>query len=47
VRRGLFSQANSFENQEKAAMLLESSKSGDDGYSHLSAQLERLIQVAE
>jgi general secretion pathway protein A len=47
VRRGLFSQANSFENQEKAALSSESSKSGDDGYNHLSAQLERLIEVSE
>ncbi|MGD9359078.1 MAG: AAA family ATPase, partial [Desulfobacterales bacterium] len=47
VRRGLFSQANSFENQEKAAMSSEPRKSGDDGYNHLSAQLERLIEVSE
>ena len=50
MRRGLFSQANSSENQEKAATLLEPSKSADDGLAynnHLSAQLERLIEVSE
>ena len=49
VRWGLFPQANSFEDQEKAATLSDLSKSGDDGssYNHLSAQLERLIEVSE
>jgi hypothetical protein len=47
VRWGLFAQANSSENQEKAATPSEPSKSGDDGYNHLSAQLERLIEVSE
>ena len=49
VRRGLFPQANSFKNQEKAATLSELSQSGDDAssYNHLSAQLERLIEISE
>jgi general secretion pathway protein A len=49
VRWGLFPQANSSENQEKAATLSEPSKSGDDGlsYNHLSDQLERFIVVSE
>ena len=47
VRWGLFAQANSSENQEKAAKYSEPRKSGDDGYSHLSAQLGRLIEVSE
>jgi general secretion pathway protein A len=48
VRWG-FPQANSSENQEKAATLSELSQSGDDGssYNHLSAQLERLIEISE
>ena len=49
VRRGLFPQANSFENQEKAATVSELSQSGNDAssYNHLSAQLERLIEISE
>jgi general secretion pathway protein A len=42
-----FPQTNSSENQEKAATSSELRKSGDDGYNHLSAQLERLIEVSE
>jgi general secretion pathway protein A len=49
MRWGLFAQANSSENQEKAATFSEPSKSGDDAssYSHLGAQLKRLIEVSE
>lgn len=49
MRWGLFPKANSLENQEKVATLSELSKSGDDAssYNHLSAQLERLIEISE
>jgi len=49
VRWGLFPHANSLENQEKVATLSELNKSGDDAssHNHLSAQLERLIEISE
>jgi general secretion pathway protein A len=49
VRRGLFPQVDSLENQEKVAMLAEPSNGGVDvlSYNHLTAQLERLIEISE